>query len=101
VTDLLDTNGAGDAWAAGFLMGYLRNWPLAACGAMASFPRRRDCPPHGPDHPDAHWKPARTKALALGPTFLISGTGICHRRVAETRRSIPGFFAGKRHKMTR
>jgi len=69
VTDLLDTNGAGDAWAAGFLMGYLRNWPLAACGAMASFLGAETVRHMGPIIPDAHWKPARTKALALGPTF--------------------------------
>ena len=36
VPDLVDTNGAGDAWAGGFLYGHLRGWPLSASGALAS-----------------------------------------------------------------
>ena len=31
-----DTTGAGDTWAAGFLAGYLRNLPPAACGELAA-----------------------------------------------------------------
>jgi sugar/nucleoside kinase (ribokinase family) len=35
-TKALDTTGAGDLWASGFLYGYLNNWPLAKCGELAS-----------------------------------------------------------------
>ena len=33
VANVIDTNGAGDAWAAGFLYGYLQGWSLPKCGA--------------------------------------------------------------------
>jgi sugar/nucleoside kinase (ribokinase family) len=32
----IDTTGAGDLWAAGFLYGYLNGWPLEKCGELAS-----------------------------------------------------------------
>ncbi|MDR1813125.1 MAG: adenosine kinase [Candidatus Fibromonas sp.] len=32
----VDTTGAGDYWAAGFLYGYLNDWPLDRCGELAS-----------------------------------------------------------------
>ena len=32
----VDTTGAGDLWASGFLYGYLNNWPLEKCGELAS-----------------------------------------------------------------
>jgi len=32
----LDTTGAGDLWASGFLYGYLNDWPLDKCGELAS-----------------------------------------------------------------
>ncbi|NLN93312.1 MAG: adenosine kinase [Candidatus Hydrogenedens sp.] len=36
VAQLVDTTGAGDCWAAGFLHGYLKGWPLENCGRFAS-----------------------------------------------------------------
>jgi sugar/nucleoside kinase (ribokinase family) len=36
VTDPVDTTGAGDAWAAGFLFGHLNNWSIAKAGALGS-----------------------------------------------------------------
>ncbi|MGD9968463.1 MAG: adenosine kinase [Hyphomonadaceae bacterium] len=36
VTRVVDTTGAGDQYAAGFLFGYARQRPLAECGALAS-----------------------------------------------------------------
>jgi sugar/nucleoside kinase (ribokinase family) len=36
VSAVIDTTGAGDNWAAGFLAGHLRNLPLAVCGKAAA-----------------------------------------------------------------
>jgi sugar/nucleoside kinase (ribokinase family) len=33
---VVDTIGAGDCWAAGFLAGHLRGLPLAQCGRLGS-----------------------------------------------------------------
>ena len=33
---VVDTTGAGDCWAAGFLYGWLHGWPLDACGRLGS-----------------------------------------------------------------
>ncbi len=66
VADVVDTNGAGDAWAAGFLFGYLRNWPLPKCGALASLIGAETVMHMGPIIPDTHWKVVLPRALALG-----------------------------------
>ena len=34
--EAIDTTGAGDSWAAGFLAGYLRGLPLRSCGRLGS-----------------------------------------------------------------
>ncbi len=34
--EAVDSTGAGDYWAAGFLYGYLNDWPLEKCGELAS-----------------------------------------------------------------
>jgi sugar/nucleoside kinase (ribokinase family) len=36
LVEAIDTTGAGDCWAAGFLAGYLRDLPLAQCGALGA-----------------------------------------------------------------
>ena len=36
VTNIVDTTGAGDAYRAGFVTGYLRGLPLDVCGQMGS-----------------------------------------------------------------
>ena len=36
VSNLVDTTGAGDCWAAGFLYGHLQGWPLENSGALAA-----------------------------------------------------------------
>jgi sugar/nucleoside kinase (ribokinase family) len=66
VADVIDTNGAGDAWAAGFLFGHLRNWPLPACGALASLLGSETVLHMGPIIPETHFEVLRPRAMALG-----------------------------------
>jgi sugar/nucleoside kinase (ribokinase family) len=67
VADVVDTNGAGDAWAAGFLYGHLRGWPLSASGALASLLGSETVLHMGPIIPETHFEILRPRALALGP----------------------------------
>jgi sugar/nucleoside kinase (ribokinase family) len=66
VASVIDTNGAGDAWAAGFLYGYLRGWPLPQCGAAASLLGAETVMYVGPIIPQTQFELLRTRALALG-----------------------------------
>lgn len=68
VADVIDTNGAGDAWAAGFLFGYLRGWPLPDCGALASLLGAETVMHMGPIIPEAHWQVLHPRAMALAPS---------------------------------
>jgi sugar/nucleoside kinase (ribokinase family) len=61
--EVVDTNGAGDAWAAGFLYGYLRELPLDKCGAIASVLGSETVRYLGPLIPDRAWAAAKTRAL--------------------------------------
>jgi sugar/nucleoside kinase (ribokinase family) len=70
VANVIDTNGAGDAWAAGFLYGHLRGWPLPAAGALASLLGSETVMHMGPIIPDTHFELLRPRALALGPQPL-------------------------------
>jgi sugar/nucleoside kinase (ribokinase family) len=72
VSDVIDTNGAGDAWAAGFLFGYLRGWPLPECGALASLVGAETVRHLGPIIPDAHWQALHPRAMALAPKLAQS-----------------------------
>jgi sugar/nucleoside kinase (ribokinase family) len=68
VAQAIDTTGAGDAWAAGFLYGYLRGWSLPAAGALGSI-LGAECVQHiGPSIPESHWPAVRTRAAALATT---------------------------------
>lgn len=67
VADVIDTNGAGDAWAAGFLFGHLRGWSLPACGNLASLLGAETVMHMGPIIPDTHWLVLQPRAMALGP----------------------------------
>jgi sugar/nucleoside kinase (ribokinase family) len=67
VSDVIDTNGAGDAWAAGFLYGHLRGWPLPSSGALASLLGAETVLHMGPIIPDTHFEVLRTRAMALAP----------------------------------
>jgi sugar/nucleoside kinase (ribokinase family) len=62
--DVVDTNGAGDAWAAGFLYGHLRGLPLARCGAIAAAMGSETVRHLGPLIPDRAWPEARRRALS-------------------------------------
>ena len=65
VSDVIDTNGAGDAWASGFLYGYLRDWSLPQSGTLASMVGAETVRHLGPIIPSKHWEPLRSRALAL------------------------------------
>lgn len=55
VPDVVDTNGAGDAWAAGFLAGFLRGRSLPESGALASRLGAETVRHMGPIIPDQAW----------------------------------------------
>jgi sugar/nucleoside kinase (ribokinase family) len=61
VADVVDTNGAGDAWAAGFLYGFIRGLPLDECGALASIMGSETVRHVGPLIPDAAWAETRRR----------------------------------------
>jgi len=48
----IDTTGAGDLWASGFLYGYLNSWPLEKCGELASAAAAEVVQVMGPIIPD-------------------------------------------------
>jgi len=66
ISDAIDTNGAGDAWAAGFLSGYLRGLPLPACGQIASHLGAETVRHLGPIVPDDHFMSLTSRVAALG-----------------------------------
>jgi len=65
VSDVIDTNGAGDAWAAGFLFGYLRGWSLPQSGALASLIGAETVRHLGPNIPPAAWPAFQAKVQSL------------------------------------
>jgi len=65
VSDAIDTNGAGDAWAAGFLSAYLRNHSLPTCGKVASLLGAETVRHMGPIVPDAAWPTVAAQARTL------------------------------------
>jgi sugar/nucleoside kinase (ribokinase family) len=65
VSDVIDTNGAGDAWAAGFLSAYLRDQPLTVCGQVASLLGAQTVRHMGPVIPDDAWTAVAEKAKSL------------------------------------
>ena len=62
VRDIVDTTGAGDAWAAGFLYGYLRGYSLPASGNLGSLLGGETVQHLGPVIPDMHWPRLRAHA---------------------------------------
>ncbi|HEY4245208.1 MAG TPA: adenosine kinase [Lacunisphaera sp.] len=64
-TTVVDTTGAGDAWAGGFLYGYLLGYSAAAAGALGSA-LGAECVQHlGPAIPEMHWPRLRALAESL------------------------------------
>jgi sugar/nucleoside kinase (ribokinase family) len=67
VERVVDTNGAGDSWAAGFLFAHLRGWPLPSCGALGSLMGAETVNHLGPIIPPSHWPQVAARAHALAP----------------------------------
>jgi sugar/nucleoside kinase (ribokinase family) len=65
VSRVVDTTGAGDAWAAGFLYGYLRNLPLSVAGAIGSLLGAETVQHLGPAIPESQWPRLRAQVGKL------------------------------------
>jgi sugar/nucleoside kinase (ribokinase family) len=65
VSDAIDTNGAGDAWAAGCLAAWLSDHPLPLCGKIAALLGAQTVRHMGPVIPDAHWPSVADQVNAL------------------------------------
>ena len=59
VNNVVDSTGAGDFWAAGFLCGMLREAPLQTCGRFGSILGARVVQQLGARIPDAQWNEIR------------------------------------------
>ena len=53
--DIIDTTGAGDLWAAGFLYAYVNGFPLDRCGALGSLCGHEVCRQMGAGISDEGW----------------------------------------------
>jgi len=62
---VVDTTGAGDSWAAGFLYGHLRGQSLAAAGSLGSLLGSETVQHLGATIPEMHWPRLRAQAEAL------------------------------------
>ncbi len=54
--DVRDTTGAGDLYAAGFLYGLVKDYPLERCGQIASYLSARVIETEGAKIPEGKWK---------------------------------------------
>jgi sugar/nucleoside kinase (ribokinase family) len=52
----MDTTGAGDLWASGFLYGFVNDYPVEACGRLASACGYEVCQVVGASIPDEGWE---------------------------------------------
>lgn len=52
---VVDTTGAGDLWAAGFLFGLVNGWPVECCGRIASACGYEVCKVKGASIPETGW----------------------------------------------
>ena len=53
---VVDTTGAGDLWAAGFLFGWSQNRPLGECAKIGSILGARSSPTQGSTLPENIWE---------------------------------------------
>lgn len=53
---IVDTTGAGDLWASGFLFGLINGWPAERCGKLASSCGYEVCQVVGANIPDEGWQ---------------------------------------------
>lgn len=53
---VLDTTGAGDLWASGFLFGLVKGYPLEKCGQLGNICGAEVCSVIGASIPDIGWK---------------------------------------------
>jgi sugar/nucleoside kinase (ribokinase family) len=56
---VIDTTGAGDLWAAGFLHGLVKGYPLEKCGELGSVCGYEVCQVFGANIPEAGWERIR------------------------------------------
>jgi sugar/nucleoside kinase (ribokinase family) len=54
--EVVDTTGAGDLFASGFLFGYLRNLPLQECARLGNLLGSTVVTEHGAEISEANWK---------------------------------------------
>jgi sugar/nucleoside kinase (ribokinase family) len=67
--DIVDTTGAGDLWAAGFLYGLTNGWSLEASGRLASVCGYEVCRVMGANIPDETWRRIRVALDDREQTF--------------------------------
>ncbi len=67
---VIDTTGAGDAYAAGFLYGYLNELPLAVCGRIGSLIAAAVVEIMGSKIPDTQWKILKEKMVQIEKGIL-------------------------------
>lgn len=65
----IDTTGAGDLWAAGFLYGYFQGMPLEDCGYLASFLGAKVVEQYGAHISDAVWQEVKTLLAKFKPAM--------------------------------
>ena len=63
--DVIDTTGAGDMWAAGFLAGLVKGEPLQKCGMMGAIVAKNIIEVVGAKMDDAHWEKIHAAIEAL------------------------------------
>jgi sugar/nucleoside kinase (ribokinase family) len=66
VSKVVDTNGAGDAFAGGFLAGHLRGLPMPACGRLAALLGAETVRHLGPLIPEKDWPDVAAQAARIG-----------------------------------
>ena len=63
--DVVDTTGAGDMWAAGFLAGFVKGEPLQKCGMMGAIVAKNIIEVMGAKMDEARWEKIHTSIASL------------------------------------